>query len=561
MSTIKIKSLYWKNFRSYGEIVQHIDFPEDRSDLILLYGPNGSGKSSIQDVIDFLFFKKVRGKKRQWATLSSLPNRDNGGNLWARIDFTKDDVDYTIERGVSPNKLELYISGEPYVAKSKAALESEIGEIIGFDINAFKTFISVNANDFKNFIYMKKAEKRKVLDKIFNLDILNDLADIVKNFSSGTRSQKDQLESKMEVYHSNLEAIDESAKDQWKLRKEELKKELNQLKTVLSELKDKVKDHKLKYEEIESEYNSSKDSVASLLNEKTTLEANIKNLKSQLKIFEKDVCPTCKQDITEEHKNSVGGEIKSKGKSLLNEHKQVVENYKQQQQQAIKVEQEYRSTWNELEDLKRDGKQTKMRYDTLLSEYKQDEPIQPQFDIAKIKEELSDLEEEVSDLDARLQVQNHLMSLLQEDGIKGRVISSLVPVLNEHINEYLQMMSFRYQVEMLDDFSAVIKEYDEEIDPDQLSEGEDKIINIALMFSYLSIIRSGGLVNVLFIDEIFSYIDLDNISLILIFLREWISRYGTNVIVVNHQMPGEQFFDRTWRIERDLHSSIVEEED
>lgn len=559
MSRINIKSLSWKNFRSYGEVVQHIEFPDDRSDLILLYGPNGGGKSTIQDTIDFLFFKKVRGKKRTWASMASLPNRDNDGGLWARIEFTKDDREYVIERGVSPTKLEFTIDGVPHPAKSKPALESEIAQLISFDVHAFKTFISVNANDFKNFIHMKKAEKERVLDKIFNLDILNDLSEIVRNFHKGTLQQIDIIEGKLEVFQSNLRTLDNSAREQWTLRREELAKRIKEAKGELTELKAKVQEAQQQYKTVEERRNSIRPLLIETQHRKSTIEAEAGNLKRQLKIFENDVCPTCKQDIREEHKDSISSDIKKRGKELVKQLKETTAKVQEYSREQEEVDATYNKHWQQLEMYKQRGRTRKSEYDSMIAEHAQEMPAQPQFDADRIKADMKEMEEDLSELRHKSEVQKRLMSLLQKDGIKGRVISSLVPLLNRHINEYLDMMSFRYDVEMNDDFSATIIEHGEEIDPDQLSEGEDKIINIALMFSYLSIIKSGGLVNVLFIDEIFSYIDLDNISLILVFLREWISRYDTNVIVVNHQMPGDHYFDRTWRVERNLHSQLVEE--
>lgn len=559
MSRINIKSIAWRNFRSYGDMTQVVEFSPEESDLILLYGPNGSGKSTFQDCLDFLFFKKVKGKKRTWSSMASLPNRYNGGSAWASVTFEKDGITYEIERNISPSKVSLKVDGVAHQAKSSAAVEKEIEQILGFDIYAFKTFISVNANDFKNFIYMSKKDKEKVLDKIFNLGILNNLGDIVKKFAKGTQQQIELINGKTEVYKSNLDTLKHNAQNQWELRKEKVGKELKEVEQQLKLLAKQVKSDQKEFEQSQQEKTVLDQLVQEKISQKSALESEIRALKQQLKVFEADKCPTCHQDITKEHKESIGGNIKKRGKKLIVDLKNVSTEYEEAVKNLNVVKRGYEELWQKLNETKSEGKNKKAKYDELKAEHLLEEPVQPQYDVEQIKAELEELEEEIVDLRRKFGVQQRLIGMLQEDGIKGQVISSLVPVLNSHLKEYLEMMSFRFQVEINNDFSATIYDNGEEIDPDQMSEGQDKIINIALMFSYLSIITSGGMVNLLFIDEIFSFIDIDNISLILVFLKQWISRYDVNVIVVNHQMPGDLVFDRTFRTEIDVYSQLIEE--
>ena len=65
---MKIKSVEFKNFASYGNRVQVIDFDKDKSDLYLVLGGNGAGKSTLAKVITYLCYGKVEG-----STLKDLP--------------------------------------------------------------------------------------------------------------------------------------------------------------------------------------------------------------------------------------------------------------------------------------------------------------------------------------------------------------------------------------------------------------------------------------------------------------------------------------------------------
>ena len=51
---MKIKKVEFKNFASYGNRLQVIDFEEDKSNLYLVLGGNGAGKSTLAKVITYM---------------------------------------------------------------------------------------------------------------------------------------------------------------------------------------------------------------------------------------------------------------------------------------------------------------------------------------------------------------------------------------------------------------------------------------------------------------------------------------------------------------------------
>ena len=104
---MRIVSVEWKNFNSYGNSPTRIDF-EKGGDLFLLLGGNGNGKSTISEVITFCLYGKLEKK-----TKGDLPNRLNK-NLWCRINVISKNKNIVITRGVSPGLFEVQIDGAPY---------------------------------------------------------------------------------------------------------------------------------------------------------------------------------------------------------------------------------------------------------------------------------------------------------------------------------------------------------------------------------------------------------------------------------------------------------------
>ena len=153
-----------RGFKSYGNNEQVLKLNTEKGELILLVGNNGAGKSSLLDSFDYVLYGKVRGKKKRWSTLSTLPNRING-ELQNRIKFKALGTEVEIKRGISPNILELWENGVLNERAGKSNIDEKVENYIGMDIETFKSFISMSINDFKNFISLSNEEKQLLLDK------------------------------------------------------------------------------------------------------------------------------------------------------------------------------------------------------------------------------------------------------------------------------------------------------------------------------------------------------------------------------------------------------------
>lgn len=70
------------------------------------------------------------------------------------------------------------------------------------------------------------------------------------------------------------------------------------------------------------------------------------------------------------------------------------------------------------------------------------------------------------------------------------------------------------------------------------------------------LIRTKKHINILFLDEVFSSIDVDGISSILTILKSFANEYNINIFVVHHAILQEEMFDRIIRIEKNVFSSI-----
>jgi len=196
---MKIKKVLWRNITSYGNKVQTIDFDQNPG-FYMLMGENASGKSSFLSCITFALFGKVSNKK-----LKDLANRKNK-NGWVRIELESKGHQVIIERGVAPTSLDVTIDGKQYDQSGKKNVQEYLEEeIYGMSYYVFDNLISLNINDFKSFINMSPSDKRGIIDKLFSLDVINQMREILKTESKEAKSLLDKITSEIEWTESSIE--------------------------------------------------------------------------------------------------------------------------------------------------------------------------------------------------------------------------------------------------------------------------------------------------------------------------------------------------------------------
>ncbi len=71
-------------------------------------------------------------------------------------------------------------------------------------------------------------------------------------------------------------------------------------------------------------------------------------------------------------------------------------------------------------------------------------------------------------------------------------------------------------------------------------------------------IRTKKHINILFLDEVFSSVDLENIQKILGLLKSFSNQYNVNIFVVHHAVLNQEMFDRIIRVNKEVFSTIEE---
>ena len=573
-----ISELGIRGFKSYGNNEQVLKLNTEKGELILLVGNNGAGKSSLLDSFDYTLYGKVRGRKKKWATLSTLPNRING-ELLNRIKFNSLGTDVEIKRGISPGVLELTENGVVNERAGKGNVDEKIEKYIGMDIETFKSFISMSINDFKNFISLSNEEKQLLLDKLFNLEVINILNGILKDIAKNNKTRAASFDAEIRTLDDSISSIQRSIdkaierqKEEARLalerEKEDIQAEIDRITGEMNSKKDDYKSLKEKMDKIKEKDSELSDEMDKEKRQLINSQNDIKNVQRELDLYDSGKCPTCKTDFDSVHFANLRTALEEKKLGFENIKSEIEANVTKIRERQVKLKGLSETTTTTFNDLSYLLKSYKSEIDKLTQKKaSQTTPVNkaPLVNIQEFQDTIDELEEKkvVSSDNITICKEKDLYykemnRIFGEDGVKKSIISGIIKPINHFIAENIKKMSLPFEVRLDETFTAEIKQLGSQIEHDSLSTGETKKVNISILIAYLKLIRTKRHINILFLDEVFSSIDIEGIDSILALLKSFANDYNINIFVVHHAILNQEMFDRILKINKEVFSSIEE---
>jgi DNA repair exonuclease SbcCD ATPase subunit len=548
-----IKKWWFKNYKSYGNIKHTIDLTEGQ--LILLSGENGSGKSSLLSSLDLALFNEELNKQGKRLPKSNFVNRRNASDLEVGVEFETDSnihVTRTMSNKNAPVKTTLVIDGIPYDKAGK--LDQKIIEKIGFDFKTFKSFISMNVNNFKNFISLTPEEKRLLLDKLFNLDKINSLNKILKELHKENKIKFNSLQNEIKLYNNNINDLNNTIKKVVENKNSNKKARISEITQILKTHKKQVLTLEAKRADIEEDINIFESGISKLNLKNNNIIRDINDIKEKIDLYKGGKCPTCHTDLTHDLEILPGLEIE------LKKVKDVRSN----------IENKLNAARIELKKYKTNFNATNTNIQNILnnvislkSELKLLSKKEDGVDINAFKENVKKLVikrnktentyQEVEQLKIAYEI---LLPIWSDNGIKQNIIESIVDPINAFIEKDLAELNLGFIVELDSNFDAHIYEFNEEINVETLSTGEAKKINLIIMLAYIKMLRMSRNINVLFLDEVFSSIDIASIEDILKLFKKFANERKINIFLVHHSELKHWYFDKIITVEKTIYSNL-----
>ena len=543
----------WKNFLSTGNTFTEIQLDQNPSTLVV--GENGAGKSTILDALCFALFNKPFRQISKSQLLNSINQRE----AIVEVEFNTQNKEIKIVRGIKPNVFEIYVDGIMINqnANAKDYQKHLEQQILKFNYRSFTQVVILGSSTFVPFMQLRSQARREVVEDILDIKIFSLMNLVLKTKVREINTNLTDTKYSQDLTQNKIELQEKYIEDSKNNRDNLLTEKTN----LISANKEEIFENKERETELQKSTNTfleamkGEDVVITKRDRLKDVQFSLKdkhNRESTLITFfqENNECPTCEQHIDETFKsekikqNQTSVEKLEEGLNKMSDEMKKVEDklkeYKKLSKAIQKNEvemQKYRSTITQLEKFN----------STLETEIKQlleneigKEDIKK---LDKLREKLYSIDSTSKKYKEELFYFDVARNLLQDTGIKTKIVKQYLPIMNKLVNTYLSSMDFFCNFNLDENFNETIKSrYRDDFSYANFSEGEKMRIDLALLFTWRAIakMKNSTNTNLLILDEIFdSSLDASGTDDFLKILNTFDKE---NVFVISHKQ--DMLFDK-----------------
>lgn len=543
----------WKNFLSTGNTFTEIEL--DRNSTTLIVGENGAGKSTILDALCFGLF----GKPFRVISKTQLINTINDREAVVEVEFSIGTKKWKVIRGIKPNTFEIYCDGVMINQEANSRDYQKYLEqnVLRLNYRSFTQVVILGSSTFIPFMQLRAAHRREVVEEILDIKIFSTMAMLLKQKIKDVNDEIKELDHQYDMAVEKI-SMQQNFIDDMKANKDQIVKEKQTQFDKNSEVKGEREHQILQYEdhqlELAREINDKEkveEKFAKLKDLRATLTEKHKRLTKDLEFFnENQNCPTCLQDIESSHKETMVGEKQDQIKEIV------------EGAQQLKTELEVVTTrLNEVNEIVKEIREIDIeraklnssiaeltKYNDNLQEeinsFEQGSVSQSDLDkLQTMKDECRGIAGKRTERKEERVYTTAVKEVLDDTGIKTKIIKQYLPIMNQLINKYLMSMEFYVNFNLDENFNETIKSrFRDTFNYASFSEGEKMRIDLALLFTWRAIakMKNSTNTNLLILDEIFDS-SLDGAGTDE-FLRILNTLDNENVFVISHK--GDQLQDK-----------------
>ena len=560
---IIFKKISWKNFLSTGNHPIEVKLDEESTTLII--GSNGAGKSTILDALTFVLY----GKSFRKINKSQLINTTNEKNCEVKIEFSVNSTNWKIIRGIKPNIFKITKDGKDLNESSHAADQEKWLEqnVLKMNYKSFTQIVILGSSTFVPFMQLNGSSRREVVEDLLDIKIFSSMNNLIKEKIRMVREEvktfelkKESLKDKSEMQESFIKELEEQGKNNIQEKNEKIKVLGIEVDTHMENNKmteSSVSDLMEQQEKVTGE----DDKLTKLNNLKGKITQKVATITKEHKFFtDNKVCPTCTQSIEEEFRVNRIDEAQNKAKELQSGYKELEEAIKKEQDRELqftnlskeitklthgisKNNTRISGCQRQIRDLEQEIQKLTNQLANRNTEHEKLEEFRS--NLQKTYENLAEKKEKITYFD-------FTYSLLKDGGVKSMIIKKYLPLINQQVNKYLQMMDFYINFKLDEQFNETIESpIHEDFSYASFSEGEKMRIDLALLFTWREVARFKNSVNtnLLIMDEVFdSSLDGVGTEEFLKIIKYVIQ--DANIFVISHKTGMDERFENVVRFEK-----------
>jgi len=560
---ICFQKIRWRNFLSTGNQWTEIQLDEKSTTIVI--GSNGAGKSTVLDALTFSLFNKPFRKINKPQLLNSTNEKD----CLVEIEFKVGSTDWMIRRGMKPNIFEIHRNGKALDQMADVGTQQKWLEqnVLKMNYKSFTQIVILGSSTFVPFMQLPVNSRREVIEDLLDIKIFSAMNMIIKDKIRTVRDQvktlelkKSSLKDKVQMQQNFIEELENQAQKNIADKESKIQTLLEEENDAMN-LNTKLVEEMDDFQKVMQSYESSSAMLKKLGNLKGKISNKVSTVTKEHKFFnENTVCPTCTQGIEEEFRLNKIKDAHNKKEELesgFQELETAIQKEEERERQFLKLSKEVTKLTNEISqnNVKISGYQRQVR--DLESEI---QTITTQLEnrnsehekLAEFNKNLRETYELLGEKKQTIQYHDFAYTLLKDGGVKTKIIKKYLPLINQQVNKYLQMMDFYINFKLDEEFNETVQSpIHENFSYASFSEGEKMRIDLALLFTWREVARFKNSVNtnLLIMDEVFdSSLDGMGTEEFLKIVRFVIK--GANIFVISHKESLHDKFDGLIRFEK-----------
>lgn len=550
---INFEKVKYKNILSTGNVFTTIPLNEVPSTLIA--GSNGSGKSTLLDAIVFGLY----GRPFRNINKAQLVNSINNKELIVELYFSAGGDKYMIRRGIKPNVFEIWKNGaminqDASVRDYQAFLEDSI---LGINFKAFNQIVVLGSATYIPFMELRAYQRREIIEDLLDIQVFSVMGTLAKDRMSSIKNDINDNKYEIEIVENNIESAEENNAEIKKIKTVEVDKIKEKMSGHIDDIEEKnnridTQDEIMKvlYDDI-SDKPDEKQKFADATEKRAELERSRVQFEKELSFYEhNDDCPTCKQGIEHDFKQE---QIIDKNQQKAHIEKGLVdiaETIKEHQDRLgsiSKIEDQIQSVNFKISEIRAEIKMSKNALVAYKKELDNAQKEVDEVDTTKLENLQKKLDKQVEIRTTLLdehEVLNIVQTILRDGGIKAKIISQYIPVINKLINKYLAAFDLFVDFQLDEEFNEVIRSrFRDKFTYASFSEGEKLRITLSIMLAWRSVakLRSSVSTNLLILDETLDGA-LDGVGIESLIETLHGLNNDDNIFVISHR--GDQFAEK-----------------
>jgi len=561
---ITFKTISWKNFLSTGNQPTTLNLNTHNTTLVI--GSNGAGKSTVLDALTFVLYGKAFRKINK----AQLINTTNEKGTLVEIEFDVNSTQWKVVRGIKPNIFKIYKDGETLDQDHSANDQQKWLEqnVLKMNYKSFTQIVILGSSSFVPFMQLPSTSRREVVEELLDIKIFSSMNMIIKDKIRGLKEQARTFELKRQSLKDKVDMQKDFIRQIEEKSQEDIRHKGHKISSLLVEENNYTNENidlTFSVQKLQSElqnFGDHKEKLKEYGNIKGKLSQKISTLVKDHKFFkDNSVCPTCEQTIEEGFRINKIRTSQDKAKELQKGYEQLLgaikdeelreSNFTTTSGEISKLLNGVTSNNTQITSCQKQIRQLESEIQTLTNQISNRNSEHEKLE--EFRDSLQATYEKLVEVKESISYHDFTYSLLKDGGVKSQIIKKYLPLINQQVNKYLQMMDFYINFKLNEEFSETIETpIHEDFTYSSFSEGEKMRIDLALLFTWREVARFKNSVNtnLLIMDEVFdSSLDGFGTDEFLKIIRFVIK--DANIFVISHKGGLEDKFESVISFSKD----------